>query len=96
MAKKKAGQFFVEVLSREQVRLEMSRGARSGRKSKYDSIGRAAERLAGDSVIKVKLDRKDVQPLRQYLRKNFEHKYVLKAASAGKGEAFTGFIFLAS
>ena len=96
MAKKKAGQFFVEVLSSEQAQAEMSRSLRRGRSSKYDSIGRAAERLTGDTVLKVKLEKKEVQPLRTYLRKRFEDKYVLKTASTGKEGAFTGFIFLAS
>ena len=96
MAKKKAGPFFVEVLSPEKMRSEISGGARSGRTSKYDSIGRAVARLTGDNVTKVKLDKKDIQPLRQYLRKKFETKYLLKTASTGKGDTFTGFIFLAS
>ncbi len=96
MAKKKAGQFSVEVLSSEQAQAEMSGAARKGRSSKYDSIGRAAERLTGDTVLKVRLEQKEVQPLRTYLRKKFENKYVLKTASTGKESAFTGFIFLAS
>lgn len=96
MAKKKAGQFSVEVLSSEQAKAEMSRVARKGRSSKYDSIGRAAERLTGDTVLKFKLEKNEVQPLRTYLRKKFEDKYVLKTASTGKGGVFTGFIFLAS
>ncbi len=96
MAKKKAGQFFVEVLSPEKFRAEISGGGRSGRTSKYDSIGRSVRRLTGDTVIKLKLDKKEVQPLRQYLRKNFESKYVLKTASTGKAGTFTGFIFLAA
>lgn len=96
MAKKKAGQFSVEVLSSEQAKAEMSSAARKGRSSKYDSIGRAAERLTGDTVLKVRLEKKEVQPLRTYLRKRFENKYVLKTASTGKEGVFTGFIFLAS
>lgn len=95
MAKKKAGQFSVEVLSSEQARAEMS-GAAANRSSKYDSIGRAAQRLTGDTVLKVKLEKKEVQPLRTYLQKRFEDKYVLKTASTGKEGVFTGFIFLAS
>ncbi len=96
MAKKKAGQFFVEVLSSEKARAEMSSAAGRGRSSKYDSIGRAAERLTGDTVLKVRLDKKEVQPLRTYLRKKFDNKYVLKTASTGKEGVFTGFIFLAA
>lgn len=95
MARKKAGQFFVEVLSPEKARVEIARG-RSGRSSRYDSIGRSVQRLTGDTVVKLKLEKKDVQSLRQYLQKNFENKYVLKTASTGKAGTFTGFIFLAS
>lgn len=96
MARKKAGQFFVEVLSPEQMRAEVAALQRSRRGSKYDGIGRSLKNLTLDTVVKVKLDKKEVQPLRQYLRKNFDNKYVLKTAATNKDGTFAGFIFLAS
>ena len=95
-AKKKAGQFHVEVLSREEALKEISAGGeQGGRVSKYEPLLRAAQKLSGDDVLRVRLGKNEVTGFRSYLRQRLGDNYLVKSAKIDDG-VFMTFVFLKS
>lgn len=92
---KKAGAFSFEVVSEEKAQEELSelRSGRGGRVSKYEPLADAAQKLAGDKVLKVKLDKNEVGGLRGYLRRRFGEKYTVKSSKID-GDEYMAFVFL--
>ena len=65
---------------------------RPGRRSKYAGISERAALLTQDTVLRVVIPKKQVQPLKAYLMKHHGRIFTVKTAPKS-GEEVTAFIF---